>query len=95
MGAAPVAPGHHASHARGAPRAGLAADGQQLVQRDALWDHVHGTYRGAVPDSAITIGVDDPQALADVPRAPALLAPFAHTPDRARPAHLADQAHIG
>ena len=45
--------------------------------------------------AAITIGVDDPQALADVPRAPALLAPFAHTPDRARPAHLADQAHIG
>ena len=61
----------------------------------ALWDHVHGTYRGAVPETAITIGVDDPLALADVPLAPALLAPFAPTPDRARPAHLADQAHIG
>jgi sterol desaturase/sphingolipid hydroxylase (fatty acid hydroxylase superfamily) len=48
----------------------------------SLWDHLHGTYRGDVSADAITIGVNDPQALADVPLAPALVAPFGPAPCR-------------
>lgn len=48
----------------------------------ALWDHLHGTYLGEVPAETITIGVDDPQALAHVRLAPALLAPFGPAPCR-------------
>lgn len=51
----------------------------------ALWDHLHGTYRGDVPAEAITIGVNDPQAPADVALAPALLAPFGPAPCRSAP----------
>ncbi len=60
----------------------------------ALWDHLHGTYREDVPAEAVTIGVNDPQALGDVALAPALLAPFRTPADRARPRHLADEPLI-
>ncbi|WP_237438434.1 sterol desaturase family protein [Alteraurantiacibacter buctensis] len=61
----------------------------------ALWDHLHGTYRGEVPQDAITIGVDDPCAAQDVPLAGALKAPLLPSPRRARPLRLADGARIG
>ena len=42
----------------------------------SLWDRLHGTYRRLPPPRAITIGVDDPCAIADTPIEPALRAPF-------------------
>lgn len=61
----------------------------------ALWDHLHGTYRGKVPQDVIIIGVDDPCATQDVPLAGALTAPLLPSPARARPPCLADAARIG
>lgn len=58
----------------------------------ALWDHVHGTYRADVPADAVTIGVDDPHASADLPLGPALLAPFRPAHGRAKAPRLADPA---
>jgi sterol desaturase/sphingolipid hydroxylase (fatty acid hydroxylase superfamily) len=60
----------------------------------ALWDHLHGTYRADVAADAVTIGVDDPHAVADLPLAAALLAPFRPTAGRAKPARLADPVTI-
>lgn len=42
----------------------------------SVWDHLHGSFRAQPEQANITIGVDDPDAMADVPIAPALLAPF-------------------
>lgn len=42
----------------------------------SLWDHLHGTFRAVPGPRAITIGVDDPWTMADVPIEPALRAPF-------------------
>lgn len=42
----------------------------------AVWDHLHGTYRGDVAQEDIVIGVDDPLAERDVEIVPALLAPL-------------------
>ena len=42
----------------------------------SLWDRLHGTYRRLPPPHAITIGVDDPRALADTGIERALSAPF-------------------
>ena len=42
----------------------------------SLWDHLHGTYRALPPPRAITIGVDDPCMMADVPLEAAMRAPF-------------------
>ena len=41
----------------------------------SLWDHFHGTFRALPSPRAITIGVDDPWTMADVPIEPALRAP--------------------
>ena len=42
----------------------------------SLWDRLHGTFRNLPPAHAITIGVDDPRAMADVSIEAALRAPF-------------------
>ena len=41
----------------------------------AVWDHLHGTFRGDIAQSDIVIGVDDPLAQRDVDLLPALAAP--------------------
>jgi sterol desaturase/sphingolipid hydroxylase (fatty acid hydroxylase superfamily) len=55
----------------------------ERVQRDSnwssgfsLWDRLHGTLRQDAPQDALTIGVDDACAGADVALVPALEAPF-------------------
>ena len=48
----------------------------------SLWDRLHGTFRDRPPPGSFAIGVDDPQALADVPLPEALTAPFRPTNDR-------------
>ena len=48
----------------------------------SLWDRLHGTFRDRPPPGSFAIGVDDPQALADVPLGAALEAPFRPTNDR-------------
>ncbi|WP_324262212.1 sterol desaturase family protein [Altererythrobacter sp. H2] len=53
----------------------------------SLWDRLHGTFRADPPPGTFIIGVDDPQALADVAIDHALAAPFARrTADFNRPA---------
>ncbi len=42
----------------------------------SIWDHLHGTYRGDVPQHEIVIGVDDAQADRDAALIPAMAAPF-------------------
>lgn len=54
------------------------------------WDHLHGTFRATPLPRAITIGVDDPDAAADVRFNAALRAPFIRNPtgDAHQPAHV-------
>lgn len=48
----------------------------------SLWDRLHGTFRDAPAPNHFAIGVDDPDALADVALGPALAAPLRPTNDR-------------
>ena len=48
----------------------------------SLWDRLHGTFRGDVPQGAITIGVEDARAPADHNTARLLEAPFRALPAR-------------
>lgn len=48
----------------------------------SLWDRLHGTFRERPPPGSFAIGVDDPEAMADVPLGAALEAPFRPTNDR-------------
>ncbi|MFN4113368.1 MAG: sterol desaturase family protein [Sphingomonadaceae bacterium] len=48
----------------------------------SLWDRLHGTFRAEPPPGSFLIGVDDPQAIADVPLGQALTAPLRPTNDR-------------
>ncbi len=50
----------------------------------SLWDRLHRTLGQDVPQSAITIGIEDPAALSDVPLWRALLAPFRPMPSTER-----------
>lgn len=43
----------------------------------SVWDRLHGTFRHLPPARAITVGIDDADARADVPIEAALRAPFA------------------
>lgn len=48
----------------------------------SLWDRVHGTFRETPAPNHFAIGVDDPDASADVALGPALAAPLRPTNDR-------------
>ena len=52
----------------------------------SLWDRLHGTFRSRPGQEAITIGVDDPRAEADLALPESLAAPFLSQPDTRGPA---------